>query len=353
MVPPGAHSPARTNRLVASMLPLGGDRGTNFLGDAVLAAVDARLAEGNHSGFISEDRLFRNLLSSQPACFNLFGPFVEDPSPLLGWVQSIDAEAERVDRVRFEFAPDRRKHFGGGSAFDAFVDYTAGGRRFLGIECKYAEDLAASSIVVRKPYIEFTEASHEWREGASRRLDVRRLRQFWLNTLLAESLVRREGRFERGTVVIVACETDRSAREATALVRAELHSPDLWLQWSPYEDILGTTRGHDAWKDRFRRRYLDFSPVGHLLPEDDPRLLQHRPPAIDGLRDLLVTGQRVTGDGSVLAQIADALVDGSAPDASALDVEGLNVRAAQLAADLRAWRQAASEVWQHIETESC
>jgi hypothetical protein len=348
-LPPGELSAKRRGRFVASMLPLGTDRAANFFGTDVLAAFDSRLAEGNHSGIINEDRLLRNLLSSRPTCFNLFGPFVADPSLLLDWVKTIDPEAERVDRVRFEWAPNRKLHFGGGSAFDAFVEYTARGRRFLGVECKYAEDLEASSIAVRPPYIEFTEASSEWREGASRRLDVARLRQLWLNTLLAQSLIEREDSYERGTVVVVACAADRTAREATALVRGELHKPDAWLCWSPYEEVIASVRGHDAWAAWFRRRYLDFTPIRHLLRDDDPRVQPDDEPTVRGLHDLLAIGQRVTGEGSVLEQIVNALTDRRMPGASTVDLDGLNARAAQLAVDLKTWRQAAYDVWQDIE----
>jgi hypothetical protein len=348
-LPPGEHSAKRPNRLVVSMLPQSADRGANFLGPDVLVAVDSRLAEGNHSGIIDEDRLLRNLLSSQPTCFNLFGPFADDPSPLLSWVQTIDPEAERIHHVRFEWAPDGKRHFGGRSAFDAFVEYFAGGRRFLGIECKYAEDLAASSIKVREPYIAFTDASSDWREGASRRLDVPRLRQFWLNTLLAQSLVERDETYERGTVIVVACRADQSAYGATALVRTELHAPDAWLRWCPYEEVLDAIRGHEEWADRFRRRYLDFGPVAHLLSLDDPRLRRIESANVGGLHELLAIGQRVTGEGSVLEQIVKAADDGRGSGASAIDIEGINARAAQLAEDLKTWRQAAYEVWQRLE----
>lgn len=350
--PAGELSKRDGSRRVASMLPLDAPRDANFLVPSAAKAVDERLAEGNRSGIVDEDRLRRNLLSSQPACFNLFGPFVEDPQTLLPWVQLFDTQAERVFKVRFEWAPDRSRHFGGGSAFDVFVDYGAGGRRFLGIECKYAEDLAATSIKVREPYVTFTDGGSDWREGASRRLDVPRLRQLWLNTLLAQSLVRREETYESGTVVVVACRADGAAREATGLVRAELHHPDVWLRWCPYEEMLDSIRGHDEWVDRFRRRYLDFGPVAHLLPPDDPRLRRDEEPRnICGLRDLLTIGQRVTGEGSVLEQIVRAVEDGRLPGASTIDVEGVGARAAQLADDLKAWRQAAYEVWQHIESK--
>lgn len=134
-LPPGPISSSRPERLVASMLPLDAPTGSNFLSPAAAQAVRVRVAEGNHSGIIDQDRLNRNLLSSQPACFNLFGPFVSAPDELIGWVHSIDRDAVRVTGVRFEWAPPRADHFDGGSAFDAFLTYEGpgDGQRFLGV----------------------------------------------------------------------------------------------------------------------------------------------------------------------------------------------------------------------------
>jgi ADP-ribosylglycohydrolase len=270
-LPAGPISPGRPDRLVATMLPVGADRGQNFLGDDVVRAVEERLAEGQHSGIVDKHRLYRNLLSSQPACFNLFGPFLSDPAALLGWVRWLDPEAVQVERIRFEWAPDRKEHFDGGSAFDAFIEYRAAGPRFLAVECKYAENLAMSGIKVRDVYPSFTASSPDWRPGAVERLDTPRLRQLWLNTLLAQSLVQKDPRWEHGTVTVVACRADQSAEAATALVRDELVEPDRWLRWSPYEAVLEGVDGHNDWAYRFRRRYLDFAPVQHLLPAGDPR----------------------------------------------------------------------------------
>ena len=288
---PGEHSEGRPDRLVSSMLPIAAERDRNFLNREILAAVDARIDEGNHSGIIEKDRLFRNLLSSQPACFNLFGPFVTDPSLLLDWVKSIDVETVSVDLVRFEWAPNRKNHFDGGSAFDAVIEYSASGRRFLAIECKYAENLATSSINVRDPYRTFTENSDHWRTGATRRLDVTHLRQFWLNVLLAQSLVERENVYERGIVLIVACASDSSARTATGLVRSELHEPDRWLRWMPYESILEHAPSQGLWAEHFRSRYLNFTPVAHMLADDDERISRPEPPDLGGLDELNTIGQ--------------------------------------------------------------
>lgn len=274
---PGPHKRSNPDRLVASMLPLDAPRGANFLTEPAATAAFDRLAEPGGSGIIEEDRLVRNLLSSQPACFNLFGPFVDEPNRLLPWVQRIDAEATSVSEVRFEWAPPKAEHFGGGSAFDAFVAYRAGeAERFLGVECKYAENLAASPYKPRDVHGDWTTPAHGWRDDALDRLQARHRWQLWLNTLLAQSLVAKDQRWDDGTAVVVACAADEKAKAATDEVRVELDEPDRWLRWSPYEDVLTAVgdAGPDGWANRFRRRYLDFTPVAHLLASGDSRRRQ-------------------------------------------------------------------------------
>lgn len=348
---PAGLSLGKRPRTVVSMLPA--DAGmANFLTPEAAAAAQARLESGETSGIVDRERLLRNLLSSQPACFNLFGPFSARPNGLLAWVQSIDPEAAEVTGIRFEWAPAPERHFGGGSAFDAMIDYrSATGPRFLGVEVKYAENLASTSIkTVRRPYRRFmAENGSLWLEGAERRLDRPHLRQLWFNVLLAQSLVLNGKEHERGTVVVVACAADVSARRATGEVRMELeHSArDQWLQWSPYEDVLAAT-DQGPWADEFRVRYLDFGPVSHLLAADDPRIAPG-PPDLAGLGDLLTAADRVLADGSILEQIDQAVNEGRLDRAALLDLEALSERAGALAADLKTWRQAAHPVWDRID----
>jgi hypothetical protein len=119
---------------------------SNFISEPakrqVLAAVDA----APHTGaFLSRPRLWVDLLSSQPLCFNLFGPLAEEPDLAtaalrLVWPQQIT----RVTDIRFEWSPGRgdARYTANRSAFDVFIGYEGpGGRGFLGIEVKYHEDL--------------------------------------------------------------------------------------------------------------------------------------------------------------------------------------------------------------------
>lgn len=328
---------------VTSMLPRGADPQKAFFSEEIHSAVRQRLAEGGHSGIIEEDRLFRNLLSSQPACFNLFGPFVRRPDALLPWVRTLDPSAETVDEVRFEWAPPKELHVGGGSAFDAVVWYrsSANSQRLLGIECKYAEDLTTSSIGAKAgtAYGAFTRDSGSWCEGAVDRLDHPERRQIWLNTLLAQSCARHDPDIEAARCVVVACAADAKARAVVDAVAAELDD-GRDLVWSPYEELLLTVGDPDlaAW----RGAYLRFDRVAHRLAPDDPRLsrgvdLPARP--VTAAERLSLMAERVTGDdGSVLSQVAEAARDGQLGDAASEHLLDAITRSERIGEDLRALR---------------
>ena len=49
---------------------------SNFLNDLIWAAVEDRLSNPQEHQTLKEDRLYSDLLSSMPMCFNLFGTFV-------------------------------------------------------------------------------------------------------------------------------------------------------------------------------------------------------------------------------------------------------------------------------------
>lgn len=272
-IPPGPFSPARPGRLVSSTLALDADPDANFLSPEVAEAVKSRLVAGG-GGLVSEDRLRRMLLSSQPMCFNLFGHLRSEDmrDALLSWLKTIASAARRVTRVEVEWAPPPEEHFRGGSAFDAFIEYERvdGLLGFVGIECKYHEDLVKSDVSkVRDVYRDATRDNGRWQDGAADRLDRRGRRQFWLNTLLAQSLAA-TNRYAEGCCVITACAEDRAAKQAFADVRDKLVDQSD-LVWQPWETIVAAIDGHDDWKKRFRTRYLDFSPITPLLADDDPR----------------------------------------------------------------------------------
>ncbi|MDP1795613.1 MAG: hypothetical protein Q8K63_15860 [Acidimicrobiales bacterium] len=332
-------------RPVASMLPLGTKPERNFYGANVVRAMDERILNGADFPMPTLDKMFRDLMSSQTACTNLLGEFSQKPSDLLPWIHTIDAEATSVDELHIAWAPKKKLAVGGGAPFSAFVDYKAGAlRRFLAVDCIYAEDLENSKIAVRPTYVDYTENSGLWKAGAGRRLDRPGLRQMWLNTMLVQSLVEKDD-YDAGRAVVMACAANPDVRTATDLVRSELIDATATLVWSPMDTVVDLLAdGRPNWGKWIRKRYLDFTPVEGLLDPKDPRRAT-RPKGkkgladTSGLKELAKIGPRVTGaDGVVdklLARIASGKVD--ARVAAALDD-----RAREIANDLKAFKEALS-----------
>jgi hypothetical protein len=254
-------------REVESMLPLsvlddGYSGEDNFLTEEIRAAVRARLAMRSRPDAywppsIALDRLFRNMLSSQPAAFNAFGHAVTDPDSLRPWlVARVEPDVVRVSGVRIEWAPPRKEHFDNGSAFDVCVFYeTTVGKGFVAVECKYAEDLtegfeAAKAERYREPIEALGMLSVPFAE-----LNSPSTQQFLLNVALAESLRQREG-YQSAHSVVMACGDDESAKEATRAMAAGLAPDAIDLVWSPYEELLDDL-DPAAWIPRFRARYLE------------------------------------------------------------------------------------------------
>ena len=118
----------------------------NFLTDNIRNLVTKEVANAKKTGgLISEPRIWNNLLSSQPLCFNLFGELCFDLDLATEYFQQLFPNLlDRVTAIEFEYSPGRgdTKYIGDRSAFDVFVKYTKGGLNgFIGIEVKYAESL--------------------------------------------------------------------------------------------------------------------------------------------------------------------------------------------------------------------
>lgn len=250
------------SRLVSSMLPTGTEWVPNLMTQAAVdAAKRARddLVAERRPGIIQLDRLHRNLLSSQPLCFNLFGHLSADPSVLFEWVHSFQDDVETVDEVRLEWAPLTGNT--GGSAFDAFISYTrrGGARGFLGIECKYAENLAKAQPKPAHEKFKVETADGPWRRGAETRLDRPRLRQFWYNQLLTQRVLS-TGDFTSGIGVVVACHDDASARGVVESICAELDDPTT-LRFSSINDVVDAVAGNESWRLDFAERYLTYDQI--------------------------------------------------------------------------------------------
>jgi hypothetical protein len=121
--------------------------GANFLTPTILQQVTDRLARPEAHELIQQERLWADLLSSQPMCFNLFGELAADlelaTSAAQAWWPN---RVEQVTELRFEWSPGRRdrRYLDNRTAFDAvFMHTTPDGRRgFIGVETRYHERAA-------------------------------------------------------------------------------------------------------------------------------------------------------------------------------------------------------------------
>ena len=241
--------------------------GLNYLSEGIAdyARIRARevRAEG---GTLALDRLSRNMLSSMPLCSNLFGALREWPDAAAKALSAtLDLDIDRVFDVVVEWAPDPELNLHDCTAFDAIVRYVTGDGRpaFLGIETKYTEPFSPKRYCTDR-YVELTEDPEAgFKNGAWKRLKRSATNQLWRNALLAHSL-RRTSEYDRGHVVVISCEGASAAEKAIAGLSAELCEPASLLRSTTYEaliDVLVCVPESSCWAKKFRRRYLDLSPV--------------------------------------------------------------------------------------------
>lgn len=266
-VPAGQKEP---NRLVGSMLPeeiVAANRGLNFLTPAIAEYVELRIPEVQAAaGTIEPDRLRRNMLSSMPLCFNLFGHLRTAPVAAAEALSSLlKLDIAQIERIEVEWAPPPAEHLGDRTAFDAYIEYRTqdGSRGFLGIETKYTEPFSQTSYE-SKQYRTLTEdPANGFKPGAYARLLGPETNQLWRNAMLALSVRAKEG-FAHGHVLVVACRDDVGAAKALSGLRAELAEPESLVRAVTLEDLTSAFKERadtEQWANAFERRYLDLSPV--------------------------------------------------------------------------------------------
>lgn len=265
-VPPGQD---RAGRTVSTLLPLEEverDPGLNFIDPAVLSYANERVPGVlNSGGTLEVDRLRRNMLSSMPLCFNLFGAIRSSPEAPAFLSEAFATDIARIDVIECEWAPNPDAHLRDRTAFDAYIAYRDSQDRkaFIGVETKYTEPF--SRVPYASPvYSELTTKSGWFKPGAADRLVHPRTNQLWRMLLLAISLTRSSD-FPHGRVVVVAPDDDEQGKRAVGLVRDELLDDRLpAVDFVPLEELISVAKRHVSmklWANEFERRYLDMTPV--------------------------------------------------------------------------------------------
>ena len=266
-VPPGTDRRGITR---ANMLPddaVAANPGLNFLDPAIAAYAHERASKVvSEGGTLEHDRFQRNMLSSMPLCFNLFGALRRHPKEAArGLASVLDLDIDEILDVEVEWAPEPEVHLGDRTAFDAFVRYRtgAGHSAFLGVETKYTEPFSRRQYASERYVAVTRDPASGFKPGAESRLADPATNQLWRNALLTHSL-RSTDEFDDGHVVVLSCEGDGGAQAAITGLESELRDPSALLRSATYEELVSTFASEpdlSSWALEFRRRYLDLAPV--------------------------------------------------------------------------------------------
>jgi hypothetical protein len=235
--------------------------GRNFLSPQIFDVAKRRVRKGSGA---EPYRLLHNMLSSQPMCFNLFAPLVDDPELAAELVQVLWVpDLRRVLRVEIEWAPEPRSDYiDDHTSFDAFIEYelNSGDWGLIGVETKLTEPFSQKRY--DKPsYRRWMTPDAPWRDDAG--ADVARVawNQLWRNHLLVWSMIRREtSRYARGQCVVVRHPEDARCAEVIDGYRSLLKTTDTFED-CPLDRLLLTWRrklGPCPWLSEFERRYLSL-----------------------------------------------------------------------------------------------
>lgn len=223
-------------------------------------------------GTIDRARLVRNMLSSMPMCFSIFGELRERPDLGLDVVQAFfDPKAVAVELMECEWRPDLDL-LGDAATFDAVVvtRRADGSKHLVGIETKYTEPFNRT-VYNSDDYRQVHEYSGWFHRGTARTLVGPATNELWRRTLLAAACQRYEVLgISSASVAVVCLAEDPSAASALAGLSAVLREPQRIRVVSLESLVAGLREGlgaGPAWADAFAQRYLDPPAMRAELPD--------------------------------------------------------------------------------------
>jgi hypothetical protein len=255
--------------------------GLNFLSQnaATYARERADIVQAS-GGTVDKARLARNMLSSMPMTFSIFGELRSRHDRGLDVVQAfLDPHAVQVEHMECLWRP-AVDVLGDRSGFDAAVVTLRGDgtRHLVGVEVKYTEHFNRT-IYNSDGYRQVHEYSGWFRPNTARPLTSPATNQLWRTSLLAAACAQSGVLGVSSASVVVMClAEDPDAARALAGLSYALRQPEEHCRIVALESFAaGVDEGlgpQDGWAEAFATRYL-HPPVIHAeLPDPDSESLE-------------------------------------------------------------------------------
>ena len=253
--------------------------GANFLEEYIFEYAKQRAEHPKEYETIQKDRLYNNLLSSQPMAFNLFCPLRRMLSEMPGCATKAISAAlplypiARVTKVDLEFIPDNHmKLTGDRSAMDAiicFEDY--GGRcSFIAIETKYSENLGTNVARDNKRAISAIKELGCFKPDIEDKIERNKVRltQIYRNFLLSETYGR-DIDAESHSLILSPKHHPSTQREWLSLrneLAEEYQNKIRTLSLEEFVDALiaNSPNEYRTTFEKFKDRYLNFEKIESL-----------------------------------------------------------------------------------------
>jgi hypothetical protein len=255
-----------------NILENGETTGSNFLSTEIFAYAQYRCRFLKNGETISQYRLFNNMLSSQPMCFNLFYPlkalFEKDHLAAAKVFSAIfpSLQIAGIVAVEIEYFPyPKSEYLNDLTAFDAMLIYTSqtGERNILAIETKYVEKLGSNPSQDKSKQTDLVSASLMFNETGKKKV-TSGFGQLGRNFLLAEKF-RIVNRLDKAFAVVISPEGNDSSKKEIAdfhsIMNTDFHERLFHVSLETMIDQLKNTlpKALLPWMDDFNRRYLGFA----------------------------------------------------------------------------------------------
>jgi hypothetical protein len=243
-------NPAKRDESVCNTILLGEQTKSNFLTNGAVDSIRDTQQERQdfEAGLFNEDRLFNNLLSSQPLTFNFFGDLKQDLNLATRICKQLFPSISSVTNVLFEYAP-RNKYTNDNSAFDVALEVTIEGKKgLIGLECKYT-DTFSTKAYDKSSYREIYAKSTNFLQPYEA-YTVSRFNQLFRNQLIAESLVQ-NSEYNFFYTGLFCFEGDGSAIQTGAEFQKMLNGGQNTFKVIRYKDFISAVQTLDlTWEQR-------------------------------------------------------------------------------------------------------